>query len=58
MRELTIHKKVIGWFKPLFTRKKKEKESGDEIKIEMCKRAVQSGVCPYNCDTCAWNTLK
>lgn len=36
----------------------KEKENSDEIKREMCKRAVQSNVCPHACDICAWNTLE
>ncbi len=36
----------------------REKENSDEIKREMCKRAVLSGVCPHTCDTCAWNTLE
>ena len=30
----------------------------DEIKREMCKSALQSGVCPHACDICAWNTLE
>lgn len=24
-------------------------------KEEMCRRAVDSGVCPRNCENCAWN---
>ena len=24
-------------------------------KAEMCKRAVESGVCPKACECCAWN---
>lgn len=24
-------------------------------KSEMCKRAVDSGVCPKSCEICAWN---
>jgi hypothetical protein len=32
--------------------------NSDEIKREMCKRALQSDVCPHACDICAWNTLE
>ena len=58
MRKLNIFEKIVGWFKSLFINEKKAKENSDEAKREMCKRAVQSGVCPHNCDICAWNTLK
>ena len=37
---------------------KKKKENSDEVKREMCKKSVKSGVCPKDCDRCAWNTLK
>ena len=57
MRELNIFEKIVAWFKSLFTNEKKSKENSDEIKREMCKRALQSGVCPHACDICAWNTL-
>lgn len=30
----------------------------DEAKREMCGRAIQSGVCPHSCESCAWNTLR
>lgn len=26
-----------------------------EVDKKMCKRAVDSGVCPKNCENCAWN---
>lgn len=29
-----------------------------EEKAEMCRRAVSSGVCPKDCDRCAWRILK
>lgn len=35
-----------------------KKEVSDETKIEMCSRAIQSGVCPHCCECCAWNTLR
>ena len=57
MRKLNIFEKIVAWFKSLFINEKKAKENSDEAKREMCKRAVQSGVCPHNCDICAWNTL-
>ena len=50
-----------GWLKSLFFGKEREREKeerSDEIKREMCKRAVQSGVCPHACEKCAWNTLE
>ena len=56
MRELNIFEKIVSWFKSLFVNEKKVKENSDEIKREMCKRAVQSGVCPHACDICAWKT--
>ena len=58
MRELNVFEKIICWFKSLFTGKEEAKENSDETKREMCKRALQSGVCPHDCDRCAWNTLK
>ena len=39
-------------------RKETPKEVSDENKREMCRRALQSGVCPHDCDICAWNTLR
>lgn len=57
MRKLNIFEKIVVWFKSLFTNEKKAKENSDKAKKEMCKRAVQSGVCPHNCDICAWNIL-
>lgn len=52
--------KIIAFIKKLFNRFKKtdpveEKRKSDEAKREMCKRAVSGGVCPYVCETCAWN---
>ena len=60
MRELNTFEKIIGWFKSLIIGKEKKsvKENSDEVKREMCKRALQSGVCPHDCDRCAWNTLE
>lgn len=26
-----------------------------EAKVEMCNRAIKSGVCPGTCHICAWN---
>ena len=58
MRELNIFEKIMHWLKSLFVSKEKERENSDEIKREMCSRALQSGVCPHACDICAWNTLE
>ena len=57
MRKLNIFGKIVAWFKSLFINKEKAEENSDEAKRKMCKRAVQSGVCPHTCDICAWNTL-
>lgn len=57
MRPLNIFEKIIVWFKSLFIHEKKAKENSDETKRKMCEWAVQSGVCPHDCDICAWNTL-
>ena len=57
MRESNIFEKIMRWLKSLFVSKEKERENSDEIKLEICKRALQSGVCPHACDICAWNTL-
>lgn len=27
-------------------------------KADMCKRAVDSGVCPHSCENCAWNSRR
>lgn len=51
-------RKIIQWIKSLFVIKKKETEISDEAKNEMCLRSLQSGVCPHDCDRCAWNILK
>lgn len=57
MRKQIFIERIINWFKGLFYSKKKIQENSDEIKREMCRKAVQSGVCPHTCDICAWNTL-
>lgn len=57
MRKQTFLERIINWFKGLFCSKKKIQENSDEIKREMCRKAVQGGVCPHACDICAWNTL-
>ena len=50
-----------GWFKRLLRRlgliKEPEfdEQKSNELKREMCGRAIQSGVCPESCETCAWN---
>jgi len=58
MREQTIIERFAGWIKGLFIIEEKRKENSDEIKREMCKKSVLSGVCPKCCDKCAWNTLR
>ena len=41
-----------------YLKKKPKKYNGDEVKKEMCRKSLQSNVCPHACDICAWNTLK
>ena len=31
-----------------------DEQKSNELKKEMCGRAIQSGVCPESCETCAW----
>ena len=41
--------------------RKKKTEKGENwlnTKKEMCKKSIQSGVCPHACDICAWNTFE
>ncbi len=58
MRKSNIFEKIFYWFKSLFADKEKAKENSDEAKREMCGRSIRSGVCPHDCDRCAWNTLR
>lgn len=58
MNELNTFEKIVVWIKSIFIRKKKAEENSAEIKREMCKKALQSNVCPHDCDICAWNTLE
>ena len=36
----------------------RKQDNSDEVKKQMCEKALRSGVCPRECDICAWNTLK
>ena len=52
--------KIITFIKKLFSCFKKkdpveEKKKSDEAKREMCRKAIQSGVCPHACEICAWD---
>ena len=58
MRKLTIIERVINWFKSLFEDKEETKAKSDEMKKEMCIKSIRGGVCPHDCDLCAWSTLK
>lgn len=58
MRKLSLFELIVTWFKSFFVDEKKAKENSDEAKRKMCERAVQGGVCPHECDICAWNTIK
>ena len=57
MRELNIFERFVIWLKSMFISEKKREENSDELKREMCSKALKSGVCPHDCDRCAWNTL-
>lgn len=50
-KETVIHRIFIKLLKKIGIIKEIEID-----KAEMCKRAIDSGVCPKACDTCAWNT--
>lgn len=58
MSKLNIFEKIVAWLKSIFISKKKAEENSTEAKREMCMRALQSNVCPHDCDRCAWNTLQ
>lgn len=58
MRKPNIFEKILNWFISLFADKETTEENSDEIKREMCGRSIRSGVCPHDCDRCAWNTLR
>lgn len=46
---------IIKLLLKIFKRNETEREVSNEIKREMCRKAIQSGVCPRSCETCAWN---
>lgn len=48
----------ITFFEKLFKRKgaRKESEEIKQSKAEMCRKSIQSGVCPNACEICAWNS--
>lgn len=50
---VTLIKAFIGLF--IKRHKETEKRMSDDMKREMCMRAIQSGVCPHTCGCCAWN---
>ena len=58
MKEQTIIERFVGWIKSIFISEEKRKENSNELKKEMCKKSLQSGVCPKDCDRCAWNTVR
>lgn len=51
MKKQSIFGKILYWiFEKIGVVLKTEVDKG-----EMCRRAVNSGVCPKNCEKCAWN---
>ena len=50
-RFITIIKSFLNKFK----NKNKVKQKSNWNKKEMCKKSIQSGVCPRACEDCAWN---
>ena len=54
-----------NWFKRLLRKlglikehkidEQKSNELKRELKREMCGRSIYSGVCPEDCEICAWN---
>ena len=52
-RIITFFKRVVSFF--VKNDVEAEKRRSDEMKREMCRRAIKSNVCPKTCETCAWN---
>lgn len=51
MKKQSIFGKIVYWILEKFGVVVKTEVD----KKEMCRRAVDSGVCPKNCENCAWN---
>lgn len=50
---------LISFIKKKISKKQTEKEENKLNAIkEMCKRSIESGVCPHACEICAWNILQ
>ena len=50
---ITAIKAILRIFKK--RNPEEEKRISDEMKREMCERAVNAGVCPNDCSVCAWS---
>lgn len=57
MREATLLERILNWFRNLFVSKEKRAAQDEQMKREMCHKAIDSGVCPKACEICAWDTF-
>lgn len=51
MKKQSIFRKILYWI----LEKIGVIVKAEVDKKEMCRRAVDSGVCPKSCENCAWN---
>ena len=58
-KESFLHKIFILFLRKLGLIKTNEfsKSESDAAKLEMCRRAINSNVCPHTCEICAWNVV-
>ena len=50
---ISFIKKIIRFF--FKEDEEKQRIKSDKLKKEMCKKAMSSGMCSQNCESCAWN---
>ena len=57
MEEEKFVEKIIRKICDIFCKRSNEekKQISNSAKAEMCRKSIQSGVCPHACDRCAWN---
>lgn len=46
----------MNFLKKLLMKFRNRKDGGYIYKKEMCKKAMLGGLCPTECENCAWNT--
>lgn len=57
MEESSWWDRLLSWISRIFVSKKKRAAQDEQLKREMCHRAIDSGVCPKTCEICAWDTF-